>query len=183
MRKALTVRHAISDIVSNLWLLSCNFMIKSLRLTLCLLTSIWLQPAWGAEEATYKECIEEPVFQGRVCTVQANRAAEIGVILIHGLGGSTDDWNNTLPVLAANFHVITFDLPGFGKSDKGSQNYSPTRYARLVQYLADRYLQHKPYHVVDTRWGVPSRCVMLHGIHCDSGDWLWLMPPEYCIPR
>jgi len=126
-----------------------------LRLTLSLLTLIWMQPACAASgiNGTFQECIEEPVFQGRVCTVQANRAAEIGVILIHGLGGSTDDWNNTLPVLAANFHVITFDLPGFGKSDKGSQNYSPTRYARLVQYLADHYLQHKPYHVVGHSMG------------------------------
>lgn len=128
-------------------------MIKSLRLTLCLLTGIWLQPAWGADEATYKECIEEPVFHGRVCTVQANRTAEVGVLLIHGLAGSTDDWKKTIPALGENFHVLAFDLPGFGKSDKGSQHYSPTRYARLAQYLADHYLQHKPYHVVGHSMG------------------------------
>lgn len=114
-----------------------------------------MHSAWGADEifSSYKECIVEPVFHGRVCTLQANRAAEVGVLLIHGLSGSTDDWKKTIPALAENFHVVAFDLPGFGKSDKGSQSYSPTRYARLVQYLADHYLQNKPYHVVGHSMG------------------------------
>lgn len=106
-----------------------------------------------AVASTHEECIKEPVFKGRVCTLQANRDAAFGVILIHGLGGSTDDWKNTLPALAGNFHVVTFDLPGFGKSDKGSKSYSPTRYAQLVQHLADRYLPDKPYHVVGHSMG------------------------------
>ena len=121
-----------------------------MRLFSVLLAYMCMHSAWGADVTFpgYQECIDEPVFHGRVCTVQANRAAEVGVLLIHGLGGSTDDWKKTLPALADNFHVVAFDLPGFGKSDKGSQSYSPTRYARLVQFLADRYLQNKPYHVV-----------------------------------
>lgn len=107
----------------------------------------------AAVAASYKECIKEPIFKGSVCTMQANRAAKVGVILIHGLGGSTDDWVKTIPALSANFHVVAFDLPGFGQSDKGSQDYSPTRYAHLVQYLADRYLQNKPYHVAGHSMG------------------------------
>ena len=113
---------------------------------------MWLQPAW-CEEAipapyeaipgTFEECIVEPVFEGKVCTAQANREAKIGVILIHGLGGSVNDWRNTLPALAKDFHVVAFDLPGFGRSDKGSQHYSPTLYARLAHFLADRYFHNK----------------------------------------
>ena len=122
---------------------------------IALLACIGVQAALsnGALGATHKECIQEPVFKGSVCTVQAHRDAKIGVILIHGLGGSTDDWSKTIPALSANFHVVAFDLPGFGKSDKGSQNYSPTRYALLVQYLADHYLQNKAYHVVGHSMG------------------------------
>jgi len=74
---------------------------------------------------TYEECIEEPIFEGRVCTVQANRDAKIGVVLIHGLGGSVElDWMHTIPALAADFHVVTFDLPGFG---------SPTKAASIIR--------------------------------------------------
>ena len=116
---------------------------------------VWMQAAW-CEEAipgTYEECIEDPIFDGKVCTVQANREAKIGVILIHGLGGSVDDWKNVIPALAKDFHVLAFDLPGFGKSDKGSQEYSPTRYARLAHFLADRYFTNKPYHVVGHSMG------------------------------
>lgn len=122
-----------------------------LRLFSGLIACVWLQTAWSAD--TFEECIAEPVFEGKVCTVQANRDARVGVILIHGLGGSMDDWKNVIPALAADFHVVAFDLPGFGKSDKGSQDYSPTRYARLAHFLADRYFQEKAYHIVGHSMG------------------------------
>jgi len=127
----------------------------SMRLIFCVMVCMWLPSAWGVDAVTdtFDECIEEPIFEGRVCTVQANRDAKVGVILIHGLGGSVDDWRSTIPALAADFHVVAFDLPGFGKSDKGSQEYSPTRYARLAHFLADHYFQNKTYHVVGHSMG------------------------------
>lgn len=128
----------------------------AMRLIFGLVAFMWLQPAWGGDaiNGTYEECIEEPIFEGRVCTVQANRDAKIGVVLIHGLGGSVEsDWMQTIPALAADFHVVAFDLPGFGKSDKGSQHYTPTRYARLAHFLADHYLKDKPYHIVGHSMG------------------------------
>jgi pimeloyl-ACP methyl ester carboxylesterase len=130
-------------------------MSLALRSILGLVACLWLQAAWGADtdSAIHEECIAEPVFEGRVCTLQANREGGTGVILIHGLGGSTEDWENVVPALAADFHVLAFDLPGFGKSDKGSQEYSPTRYARLAQFLADRYFPGKDYHIVGHSMG------------------------------
>lgn len=127
----------------------------AMRIVLGLAALTWLFPAWCEQtiRGTYAECIQEPIFEGKVCTVQANRGARIGVILIHGLGGSADDWKNVIPALAKDFHVLAFDLPGFGKSDKGSQEYSPTRYARLAHFLADRYFTNKPYHVVGHSMG------------------------------
>ncbi len=126
------------------------------RSLLGLLALIWLPPAVGGLSTSaglYEECFPEPIFEGKVCTVQANRTAKVGVILIHGLNGSVDDWTPTLPALAKNFHVVAFDLPGFGKSDKGSQLYSPTTYARLAQFLADRYFANKSYHIVGHSMG------------------------------
>lgn len=127
----------------------------AMRLMFCLVAFIWLQPAWGRDAipGTDEECIEEPIFEGKVCTVQSNRDARVGVILIHGLNGSVGDWLHTIPALAADFHVVAFDLPGFGNSDKGSQHYSPTRYARLAHFLADHYFQNKPYHIVGHSMG------------------------------
>lgn len=125
------------------------------RLFLVLVNCVWVQFAWSAEAIpeAVEECIEEPIFEGKVCTRQVNLDARIGVILIHGLGGSIDDWKNVVPALASDFHVLAFDLPGFGKSDKGSQDYSPTRYARLAHFLADHYFQNKSYHIVGHSMG------------------------------
>jgi pimeloyl-ACP methyl ester carboxylesterase len=130
-------------------------MNHALRFLLVLVTCVWIQSAWCADAVpgTVEECIEEPIFEGKVCTLQANLDARIGVILIHGLGGSIDDWKNVIPALAADFHVVAFDLPGFGKSDKGSQDYSPTRYANLAHFLADHYFQDKTYNIVGHSMG------------------------------
>ena len=125
------------------------------RYFLVLLACFCVHPALAAttDSGLYRECIDEPVFEGRVCTVQANRDAKIGVILIHGLGGSTEDWKSTIPALAADFHVLTFDLSGFGKSDKGNKQYSPTHYAQLAQFLASHYFNDKPFHIVGHSMG------------------------------
>jgi len=49
------------------------------------------------------------------------RGAEDGtpVVLVHGLGGSGEDWHNLAPyMVAAGFRVYMPDLPGFGRSGK-----------------------------------------------------------------
>ncbi|HEY0666284.1 MAG TPA: alpha/beta hydrolase [Gallionella sp.] len=130
-------------------------MKPSMQLFLILLALGWLTPSWCDDTplGTVEECIDEPVFEGKVCTLQANRDAGIGVILIHGLDGSVADWEHIIPALAKDFHVVAFDLPGFGKSDKGSQEYNPTRYARLAQFLANHYFQEKPFHIAGHSMG------------------------------
>jgi pimeloyl-ACP methyl ester carboxylesterase len=41
------------------------------------------------------------------------------VVLVHGLGGRSEDWRNLAPYLVhAGLRVYTPDLPGFGRSDK-----------------------------------------------------------------
>lgn len=51
-------------------------------------------------------------------------AAEIAgsgdpVVLIHGLGGTSNTWTPVLPAFAARARVIRFDLPGSGRSPAG----------------------------------------------------------------
>ena len=41
------------------------------------------------------------------------------VVLVHGLGGRSEDWRNLTPYLIrAGFRVYMLDLPGYGRSDK-----------------------------------------------------------------
>ncbi len=54
------------------------------------------------------------------------------VILLHGLGGSTQNWALNISVLAQKFRVIVPDQIGFGQSDKPFINY---RIGTYVDYL------------------------------------------------
>jgi len=46
------------------------------------------------------------------------------LVLIHGLGSSTRDWEHQIPSFAHDHQVITFDLRGHGQSDKSAGPYS-----------------------------------------------------------
>lgn len=91
-----------------------------------------------------KVCIAEPVFEGEACVYQANKSAEKTVILVHGLNGEAlRDWQYQIPALAENYHVLTFDLPGFGNSGKEVADYSPREYAKFINFIAKRYAHGK----------------------------------------
>lgn len=66
-------------------------------------------------------------------------ASDAPVLLIHGFGGSTFTWRDTLPVLAdAGFYAIALDLPPFGLSDKNPDlDYSRSGMADLVAAFMD----------------------------------------------
>ncbi len=51
------------------------------------------------------------------------------VLLVHGLGSSTRDWEFQLAELAAHYRVIALDLRGHGRSDKPRERYSIAGFA------------------------------------------------------
>ena len=52
------------------------------------------------------------------------------LLLIHGLGASSERWENVIPYFSKNYRVIVPDLIGFGLSDKPMVDYT-------TDYLAD----------------------------------------------
>ena len=46
------------------------------------------------------------------------------LLLVHGLGSSTLDWEMQVPALAAHYRVIVPDVRGHGRSDKPRERYS-----------------------------------------------------------
>lgn len=54
------------------------------------------------------------------------------VVLLHGLGGSTQNWAFNIDALAQKFRVVVPDQLGFGRSDKPFTNY---RIATYVDFL------------------------------------------------
>ena len=47
------------------------------------------------------------------------------VVLIHGLGGSVEDWLLNIHALGEHHRVYAIDLVGFGRSDKPSARTPP----------------------------------------------------------
>jgi 2-hydroxy-6-oxonona-2,4-dienedioate hydrolase len=78
------------------------------------------------------------VFGAKIRYLEAGDAAKPKVILLHGLGGSAENWQFTVPALAAQFHVIAPDQIGFGKSDKPLLKYRVGTYADFLdKFMAE----------------------------------------------
>ncbi len=54
------------------------------------------------------------------------------VMLLHGLGGSSQNWMFTIAALAEKYHVVVPDQVGFGKSDKPFINYRIRTYVDFL---------------------------------------------------
>jgi pimeloyl-ACP methyl ester carboxylesterase len=59
------------------------------------------------------------------------------MLLIHGLGGSWQNWLETIPHFARRFRVVVPDLPGFGASPMPAQEISIPGYGRAVRALME----------------------------------------------
>ncbi len=57
------------------------------------------------------------------------------LLLIHGLGSSTRDWEEQVPIFAQKYQVITIDLRGHGKTDKPKGPYSMRIFAEDIAEL------------------------------------------------
>jgi 2-hydroxy-6-oxonona-2,4-dienedioate hydrolase len=79
---------------------------------------------------------EIAVFGQKIHYVEAGSGPT--VILLHGLGGSTQNWMFTIGALAEKYHVIAPDQIGFGKSDKPLINY---RIRTYVDFLDEFWKQ------------------------------------------
>jgi pimeloyl-ACP methyl ester carboxylesterase len=86
--------------------------------------------------------VEEPVFHGKVYLCEAGVGRPTSVVLIHGVGDrGAKDWEFLVPFLSERYHVLAFDLPGFGRSSRQNELYSPARYAEFVKWVVDRYVK------------------------------------------
>src|SRR5581483_4195190 len=59
------------------------------------------------------------------------------ILFVHGLGGTSNVWQPQRAVLSRLFKVITFDLPGSGRSDRSERTYTMERWAEQIVALAD----------------------------------------------
>ncbi|MGW4159586.1 alpha/beta fold hydrolase [Streptomyces sp. NPDC004788] len=87
------------------------------------------------------EELRSVALPGLTLTVRARPAGRTGLppaLFVHGLGGSSQNWSDLMPLLSDLVDGEAVDLPGFGDSpppDDG--NYSVTGHARAVIRLLD----------------------------------------------
>ncbi len=67
--------------------------------------------------------------------LEAGRPSDRHILFIHGLGSSADRWLNIPDTLSENFHTIALDLPGFGKSDKPTINYTIENFRKTIVHF------------------------------------------------
>jgi pimeloyl-ACP methyl ester carboxylesterase len=120
-------------------------MRKQIAALFLLLVSVVVASAQTAQAAQAAQAVQTAPAQKQVVIFgQKIRYVEAGsgpaVILLHGLGGSSQSWMFTVGPLAEKFHVIVPDQIGFGTSDKPVINYRVRTY---VDFLNEFYKQLK----------------------------------------
>src|SRR5215471_925524 len=82
-----------------------------------------------------------PSYEVQFRTVHGYRRAFVDVgqgpaiLLIHGIGDSSDTWGDVIPSLAKDYRVMAPDLLGHGRSDKPRADYSVAAYANGMRDL------------------------------------------------
>ncbi|MFK8331323.1 alpha/beta fold hydrolase [Pseudomonas sp. BJa5] len=74
------------------------------------------------------------------------------LVLLHGLGSSTRDWEMQVPDLARHYRVILMDIRGHGRSDKPRERYSIASFSADLLALLEQ-LQTGPVHLVGLSMG------------------------------
>jgi pimeloyl-ACP methyl ester carboxylesterase len=107
--------------------------------------AFWFRPIGFFNQGMYlHECLTGvqshsiPVDAHRLHYLAEGPAAGPVVVLVHGLGGSAEDWRSLAPYLVkAGFRVYIPDLPGYGRSQKPADfSYSiPDQAAVVVSFL------------------------------------------------
>ncbi len=106
-------------------------------------------PRFAGDKGVRERLIREPVFNGACYIAEAGRPEAPLLILVHGVGDNASlIWNDLLPDLARRYHVVTFDLPGFGQSEKQNALYSPGNYARFIRWVSRQYSNGAPFILV-----------------------------------
>src|SRR5262245_61231802 len=87
-------------------------------------------------DSTIDSNLKTMTLHGDRVTYRDEGAGEV-LLLVHGMGGSSNTWSGVIPLLAKKYRVIAPDLLGHGESDKPRGDYSVGAFAVLLRDLLD----------------------------------------------
>lgn len=82
--------------------------------------------------------IEETVREG-MYMVERPTGHHYVVLFIHGLGESSLCWTEAFPQLSSDWHLLAIDLPGYGRSPRGSFDGTIHGYVDCLDNLINTY--------------------------------------------
>lgn len=92
----------------------------------------WTPPSYWADEH-YVE-----VDELRICYLEAGPADAPTMVFVHGWSGNVQNWWDQFELFSSRYHVIVFDTPGHGKSERGEHvPYSMQLYVDVLDGLLD----------------------------------------------
>ncbi|PRQ01015.1 Lipase 1 precursor [Enhygromyxa salina] len=95
-------------------------------------TEPWTPPSYWAQER-YIE------LEGlNICYLEAGPADAETIVFVHGWSGNVQNWWDQFEHFQSRYHVVVFDAPGHGKSERGDHvDYSMALHVELVDELLD----------------------------------------------
>jgi 2-hydroxy-6-oxonona-2,4-dienedioate hydrolase len=98
------------------------------------------------------------------------------LVLIHGLGASSERWKYVVPLFENDFHVIVPDLIGFGHSDKPIIDYTIDYFSNFLEkFLASLNIQNT--FIIGSSLG-GQVAAEYTSTHCESVEKLILVSPS-----
>ena len=106
------------------------------------------------------------------------------LLLIHGITGTSEQWNDAFPLLAEHYTVVAPDLLGHGESAKPRGDYSLGAYAVMIRDLMIA-LGHHRVTVVGHSLGGGLPCSSPTSTRSSPSGWWWSRAGGWdarCIP-
>lgn len=92
-------------------------------------------------------------FEHEGCTLHYQQYGQgEPLVLLHGLGSSSLDWELQVPLLSQHYRVILLDSRGHGRSDKPVDGYQIATFSEDLLALLE-HLQTGPVHLVGLSMG------------------------------
>ncbi len=96
--------------------------------------------AWNHAPGSSQTEMPDPIFQGKAMVYEVGRGNKKSVVLVHGLSqDGAKSWYGLANALKNEYHVVAFDLPGFGYSEKGNKLYTPDNYAAFIKQVVRKF--------------------------------------------
>ncbi|WP_026803011.1 alpha/beta fold hydrolase [Aliarcobacter lanthieri] len=98
--------------------------------------------------------IQESILNSQVYINIDGNIENEPIIFVHGLGDEASTiWHESVNKLKDKYYIITFDLPGFGKSSKENVEYTPEKYAKILDFLVSKFLNNREFYLVGHSMG------------------------------